>query len=85
MKEAVARRDHRERHRSTNQESVHTEARGREICAGALNQKAMRTASWIAIQTWVVWSVSCISVMARKFGKCCDDSTFGGTTHRLRR
>ena len=53
MKEAMARHEHREHHRSTSQVNVHTETRGREICAGALSQKAMRTASWIIIQTWV--------------------------------
>ena len=53
MREAVVAQEHNEHHRSTNQESVHTETREREIYAGTLNQKAMRTASWITIQTWV--------------------------------
>ena len=53
MKEAAARHEHREHHRSMSQVSVLTETRGQEICAGVWNQKATRTASWITIQTWV--------------------------------
>ena len=45
MREAVVAQEHSEHHRSANQESVHTETREREIYAGTLNQKAMRTAS----------------------------------------